>query len=204
MSSAPFLIHTSNARATRLAHAPLVSRDGRARRVSPLPPVACGVICTRDLHPELPRADASCLDTNALALSDIDGDGDLDLILGNFEERQPNLLLLNNGSGYFTQTVTLPGTLPGGDAYTTALAVGDVDGDGLLDIVVGNNDDPNQLLINKGNGTFEAPVNLPGDSPGCVEGVFRSLRLPDPWGKKTNPLSSQGGTEVTEVTVGQG
>jgi hypothetical protein len=78
------------------------------------------VICTRDLHPELPRADASCLDTNALALSDIDGDGDLDLILGNYEG--PNLLLLNNGSGYFTQTVTLPG----GDASTAALAVGDV------------------------------------------------------------------------------
>ena len=80
------------------------------------------MICTRDLHPELPRAGASCLDTDALALSDIDGDGDLDLILGNYEE--PNLLLLNNGSGYFTQTVTLPG----GDAFTTALALGDVDG----------------------------------------------------------------------------
>ena len=78
------------------------------------------MICTRDLHPELPRAGASCLDTDALALSDIDGDGDLDLILGNYEE--PNLLLLNNGSGYFTQTVTLPG----GDASTAALAVGDV------------------------------------------------------------------------------
>ena len=50
----------------------------------------------------------------------------------------------------------------------------------------------------------ECALNLPGDGPGCVEGVFRSLRLPDPWGKKTNPLSSQGGTEVTEVTVGQG
>jgi hypothetical protein len=99
------------------------------------------------------------------------------VLVGNYEE--PNLLLLNNGLGYFDQKVTLPG----GDAYTAALAVGDVDGDGLLDIVVGNNDDPNQLLINKGNGTFEAPVNLPGDSPGCGEGVFRSL--PDPYVQRT-------------------
>ena len=44
------------------------------------------------------------LDTRALSLGDVDRDGDLDLILGNWGDPYgaPNLLYLNDGEGRFT------------------------------------------------------------------------------------------------------
>ena len=44
-----------------------------------------------------------------------------------------------------------------------AIAFGDVNGDGHLDVVVGNDGAANQLLIGDGNGAF-ADQDLPGGS----------------------------------------
>ncbi len=88
-------------------------------------------------------------DTRAVALADMDGDGDLDLVVGNDGEQ--NRVLLNNGSGAFTDGTLGFGT--GSDA-THALVLGDVDGDGDPDVAVGNFFQQNRVYLNDGAGNL--------------------------------------------------
>jgi len=88
--------------------------------------------------------------TQALVAGDVDGDGYLDLIVGNWG--QMNVVYLNDGDGAFDTTAYDFGT--GSDA-TTALALGDVDGDGDLDLVVGNLNEQSMVYLNDGDGTFD-------------------------------------------------
>jgi hypothetical protein len=69
------------------------------------------------------------------AFADIDGDGDLDLIL--LATTGPNAIFINDGKGHFTEHQTGLGLDPAGRGGTT-LALADVDGDGDLDLYVAN------------------------------------------------------------------
>jgi hypothetical protein len=87
-------------------------------------------------------------DTRSMALGDVDGDGDLDFVAGNFN--QVNRLYLNNGTLDPFNSVT------GSDITddvnpTLSIALGDVDGDGYLDLVAGDNGDPKRLYLNSGS-----------------------------------------------------
>jgi len=104
--------------------------------------------------------------TNAVALGDVDGDGDLDALVGNGSYPfpplgHPNRLYLNGGTGVFTDVTAshLPALLD----ITTSVALGDVDGDGDLDALVGNLGQQNRLYLNGGNGIFAdaTATNLP-------------------------------------------
>ncbi|MEP6999468.1 MAG: CRTAC1 family protein, partial [bacterium] len=80
---------------------------------------------------------ASGIDTRGLAatgavFADVDGDRDLDLIVGTLGG--PLKLWLNDGKGHFTDGTTSSGLTPGFAATTIALA--DVDGNGTLDLYV--------------------------------------------------------------------
>lgn len=86
-------------------------------------------------------------DTRSVVWGDADGDGDLDLAIGN--RNQPNQLYVNDGNG--TYTIITIGDQP---SLTTSLAWGDSDGDGDLDLAVGNENEPNRIYINNGNNTF--------------------------------------------------
>jgi hypothetical protein len=86
-----------------------------------------------------------------LVLADLDGDGDLDLLV---EDQSPDAVavFLNAGNGTFGPKTRYPVT--GG---ARGLAVGDLDGDGKLDLAVMKLNDVG-VLKGSGTGTFAAEV----------------------------------------------
>ncbi|MBN2290345.1 MAG: VCBS repeat-containing protein [Candidatus Glassbacteria bacterium] len=88
---------------------------------------------------------------------DIDNDGDLDLYLGNSgglcpQGHERNRLYLNNGDGTFTDISARAGVDSG--RFTRGVNMGDVNGDGWLDIYVTNSMAESQLYLNNGDLTF--------------------------------------------------
>ena len=95
-------------------------------------------------------------DARSLALADIDGDSDIDIVAGG----RGTLVGVwrNTGSGTFPMAPD--DTLPL-NAWTEALALRDIDADGFPELFVGMFGGANQLFHNDG-GTFAAPAAAPG------------------------------------------
>lgn len=93
--------------------------------------------------------------TYAGLLVDLDGDGDLDVVISN-DEPDPKRVYLNDGRAHFT-----PGSIFGKPEWPTRnISVADLNGDSLPDIVVANRtgDDKgfNYVCLNRGVGKFDA------------------------------------------------
>ncbi|MFK7907621.1 MAG: FG-GAP-like repeat-containing protein [Chitinophagales bacterium] len=86
---------------------------------------------------------------------DLDNDGYLDLFVGNYEE--PNRLYRNKGDGTF-ENVSLSAGI-GNSNRVQAVAMGDIDRDGWLDIYVANLSEQNFMYKNNGDFTFSNVVN---------------------------------------------
>lgn len=97
----------------------------------------------------LPYKDLQALSMDA-AIADLDRDGDPDILIAN--EHRPNILLMNNGKGLFTNESS---RIPQIAHDSEDIGIADFDLDGDLDIVVVSEDDKtNELYINNGNGKF--------------------------------------------------
>jgi hypothetical protein len=100
------------------------------------------------------------LGTEAIALGDLDGDGDLDAFLANsflvdegFQSvsDQPNMVAWNDGSGVFSDSGQRLGL-----ANSRTVALGDLDGDGDLDAFVGNGK-ADEVWVNMGGAQSGTP-----------------------------------------------
>lgn len=117
-----------------------VALDDGAGGFTPLPPVAL----------------SSWM--NDLRTGDVDGDGDLDVTVTRFNSGGNFYVLVNDGSG----------TLALGWSHSVTInrhhALGDLNGDGALDMAVGvnitNGDDSVRIRFNDGTGAFPGPDTL--------------------------------------------
>ena len=98
--------------------------------------------------------------SKSVALGDVDNDSDLDLIVGNRDMQ--NFVYLNDGSRQpeFTQQPFEKSNedwvhrFGNGNDATNSVAMADINGDGYLDIVVGNWQQPNVVYLNDGGAGF--------------------------------------------------
>jgi len=89
--------------------------------------------------------------TYSSVLSDLDLDGDLDLIVSN-DSPDPKITYLNNGNGGFD----LGSEFGNSDWATRNVNVADINSDGYPDIIVANRGDANNYLcLNNGSGGFD-------------------------------------------------
>jgi hypothetical protein len=159
-------------------------------------------------------------DTQDITLADLDGDGDLDMVVAN--ENPPSRLLLNDGRGRFTEhPERLELRVP---LETRQAHVFDATGDGHPDIVLLNltsnnrqyDKDPRvRLLVNDGRGSFrdESDARLPGnrfsvwggtpmdfDHDGDLDLVIGPIEVPGFVPQRVRAYENDGSGRFTDVT----
>jgi len=168
--------------------------------------------------------------THSAAAADVDGNGTVDLFLGNFpccgDDRTPPQVLLNDGTGRFAAATDRLHDVPldrWGNFFHTASAFADVNRDGSPDLVLGAGDNVARSVValNDGRGNFSAqsqalpdgvygpgkgivldiaPIDLNGD--GAVDLLFAETPV-DPYyvGTRIQVLINDGGGKFRDETA---
>lgn len=113
--------------------------------------------------------------------ADFDGDGDIDVYVAN--DSDPNYLYRNDGKGRFTEVATWAGAALDENGAAQAgmgLAVGDVTGDGLVDIFVNNfAEDFSTLYRQLPGGLWEDVSRKSGIGPATYRTLAWGAAFPD-------------------------
>jgi beta-lactam-binding protein with PASTA domain len=154
------------------------------------------------------KIDAS-LNPTGLVAADINGDGKSDLIVADQGAYSPQIngalhVYLGNANGAFTAAAALTTSATN---YSVA-ALGDLNGDGKLDLIVAGGV-PGATsgtvnvytLLGNGDGTFKAPVAL---APAGQDGVVTSIALADVNRDGLLDVAIGNATDFTEVLLGNG
>ncbi len=122
-----------------------------------------------------------------MELGDVDGDGDLDLLMANAGASPPGNIVsvrFNNGAGTFSG-----GSDVGVGSGPCSVAVGDVDGDGDLDLLTANRGSNTvSVRLNNGSGSF---------SGGSDVGVGNT-----PWSIAVGDVDSDGDLDLLTANMG--
>ena len=126
---------------------------------------------------QVPTVSVTSSLTPVLAIGDLDGDADFDLVIGG--EDAATRVYLNDGSAGFSPAAWLTAT----EAMSaTAMALAGVNGDGRLDLVLGFDGRPAQIFLNRHGAGF-APAAQIGAARGRVvalaAGDLNADRTPD-------------------------
>lgn len=134
-----------------------------------------------------------CMDADH---GDVDGDGDVDLVLA--QEIARNIVLLNDGTGSFTEA---SGAVNGGFGDNEDVRLADFDGDGDLDMFTAHEDDAvHSLLINDGTGVF---TEIGGVIP--VNSIANAAEVIDLNGdSRPDILLGNAGTNIALVQLANG
>ncbi len=93
--------------------------------------------------------------SQAIAAADLNGDGRLDLAVGNLDSATVSVFL-GNGDGTFKPRADFATGL-----FPNSVAIGDFNGDGKPDLALANGSGTVSMLLGNGDGTFQPHVDYP-------------------------------------------
>ncbi|MBI3416498.1 MAG: VCBS repeat-containing protein [Verrucomicrobia bacterium] len=111
-----------------------------------------GIQFTNTLSPARAMENQNLMNGAGVAAGDFDGDGLADLFFCNIEGR---CALYRNLGNFKFADVTETAGVACTNQYSTGAVFADVNGDGLLDLLVTSNGGPNACFLNEGNGHFK-------------------------------------------------